>query len=83
MEDRQPNGKIHHRFCQRGGGYDRNVVEPATVFQQIEYMHNNPVRRGLCQKPEDWFWSGAAYYSGLNPGPLRIIRESLPMIVSS
>src|SRR5436190_2171777 len=26
MEDRQPNGKVHHRFWQRGGGYDRNVI---------------------------------------------------------
>jgi putative transposase len=83
MEDRQPNGKIHHRFWQRGGGYDRNIIEPATAFQQIEYMHNNPVRRGLCEKAEDWYWSGAADYAGLGLGPLRINRESLPMIVSS
>src|SRR3954462_2786625 len=48
MEDHQPNGSLHYRFWQRGGGYDRNVVEPATVHQQIEYIHNNPVRRGLC-----------------------------------
>ncbi len=60
MEDRQPNGQTHYRFWQRGGGYDRNLFEPRTVFQQIEYMHNNPVRRGLCQTPEDWLWSGAA-----------------------
>jgi hypothetical protein len=25
MEDRQPNGKVHYRIWQRGGGYDRNV----------------------------------------------------------
>jgi putative transposase len=83
MEDRQPNGKTHYRFWQRGGGYDRNVFEPLTVFQQIEYIHNNPVRRGLCLKPEDWFWSSAADYAGLRAGPLRLDRESLPMIVSS
>jgi putative transposase len=60
MEDRQPGGKTHYRFWQRGGGYDRNVVEPYTVFQQIEYIHNNPVRRGLCERAEDWYWSSAA-----------------------
>ena len=27
MEDRQPNGKVHFRFWQRGGGYDRNVFD--------------------------------------------------------
>ena len=81
MEDRQPNCQRHYRFWQRGGGYDRNVVEPATAFQQIEYIHNNPVRRGLCSKPEDWPWSGAAEYAGLRTGPLRLDRESLPVIV--
>jgi putative transposase len=83
MEDRQPNGTTHYRFWQRGGGYDRNVFESFTVFQQIEYIHNNPVRRGLCLRPEDWLWSGAADYAGLRAGPLRLDRESLPMIVTS
>jgi putative transposase len=78
MEDRQPNGQVHYRFWQRGGGYDRNVVEPATVYQQIEYIHNNPVRRGLCARPQDWKWSGATDYAEMGPGPLRIDRESLP-----
>ncbi len=81
MEDRQPNGTIHYRFWQRGGGYDRNVNEPNTVYEQIEYMHNNPVRRRLCEKAEDWQWSGAADLAGLRTGPLRIDRESLPLIV--
>ena len=83
MEDRQPHGETHYRFWQRGGGYDRNLVEPVTVYQQIEYIHNNPVRRGLCARPEDWPWSGAADYAGLRAGPLRIDRESLPVGVDS
>jgi putative transposase len=78
MEDRQPGSKIHYRFWQRGGGYDRNIVEPKTAFQQIEYIHNNPVRRGLCGKPEDWIWSSAADYLEVRTGPLRIDRQSLP-----
>jgi putative transposase len=80
MEDRQPNGDVHYRFWQRGGGYDRNVFDPVTVFSQIEYMHNNPVRRELCAKAEDWIWSSAADYSGIRVGPLRIDRESLPVV---
>jgi putative transposase len=83
MEDRQPNGQTYYRFWKRGGGYDRNVVEPQTVYQQIEYMHHNPVRRGLCMKPEDWLWSSAADYAGVRAGPLRIDRESLPVLVRS
>ena len=83
MEDRQPNGKTHYRFWQRGGGYDRNVIEPKSAHQQIEYIHNNPVRRGLCMKAEDWFWSSAADYIRASVGPLSIDWESLHMIDGS
>ena len=81
MQDGQPSGKTCYRFWQRGGGYDRNVVEPAAAYQQIDYLHNNPVRRGLCSKPEDWQWSSAADYAGLRAGSLSIDRESLPVVV--
>ena len=77
----QPNEVIHYRLWQRGGGYDRNVVEPATVYHQIDYIHNNPVRRGLCENSEDWPWSSAAQYAGLRSGPLTLDRESLPLFV--
>jgi putative transposase len=77
MEDCQPNGERHYRFWQRGGGYDRNIIEPATAVQQIDYMHANPVRRELCVKPEDWIWSSAADFAGVRAGPLRIDRPSL------
>jgi putative transposase len=64
LKDIQPNGEVHYRFWQRGGGYDRNVIEPATLLQMIEYIHNNPVRRGLVPKPADWIWSSARFYAG-------------------
>jgi putative transposase len=82
MEDRQPNGDVHYRFWQRGGGYDRNICEPPTAFEQVEYLHYNPVRRGLCAEPEDWLWSSAADYAGVRAGPLRLDRASLPVVSS-
>jgi putative transposase len=83
MEDRQPSGTVHYRFWQRGGGYDRNVFEPAAAYEQIDYLHNNPVRRRLCGKPADWLWSSAADYAGIRAGPLRIDRASLPVMVGT
>jgi putative transposase len=80
MEDRQPNGDVYYRFWQRGGGYDRNFIDPATAYQEVEYFHHNPVRRDLCIKPEDWYWSSAADYAGVRVGPLRLDRELLPRI---
>src|SRR2546429_235564 len=65
LKDEQPNGKVAYRFWQRGGGYDRNVIEPATLLRMIEYIHNNPVRRGLVEKATDWVWSSARFYAGM------------------
>lgn len=78
MEDRQPGGRIHYRFWQRGGGYDRNLTEPQTVWAEIEYIHANPVRRGLCQTPTAWQWSSAAEYERPGSGLLRVDQSSLP-----
>ena len=79
LEDRQPNGAVHYRFWQRGGGFDRNVIEPAVVYHEIDYIHMNPVRRGLCERGEDWPWSSAAAYAGVRRGPLNLDRDSLPV----
>jgi putative transposase len=81
MEDRQPSGETHYRFWQRGGGDDRNVIEAATLHRLIDYIHANPVRRGLCKRPGEWLWSSAADYIRLRAGPLRIDRGLLPGIV--
>src|SRR5437762_1133567 len=70
--DEQPNGEVHYRFWQRGGGYDRNIHEMSTLHRMIEYIHNNPVRRGLVAKPTDWPWSSARYYAGMMDVHLRM-----------
>ncbi len=37
--------------------YDFNVWSSAKLGEKLDYLHNNPVRRGLVQRPEDWPWS--------------------------
>jgi putative transposase len=64
LKDVQPNGQIHYRFWQRGGGYDRNINDPRTLLYMIEYIHQNPVRRGLVKRATDWPWSSARFYAG-------------------
>ena len=72
LQDRQPNGTVHHRFWQRGGGYDRNVFEPSTLMFIIDYIHNNPVRRGLVANLTDWMWSSARFYAGEPNVPIQM-----------
>ena len=64
------------RFWQEGPGYDRNLTRPAMALAAIDYLHNNPVRRGLVKEPLDWKWSSARYYlsdsTSANCGPPEI-----------
>ena len=51
---RKRGKKTERLFWQSGGGYDRNVIEPGTLMEMINYIHMNPVRRELVKKPEEW-----------------------------
>ena len=35
-----------------------------TLNQKIQYIHNNPVKAGLVENPNDWPYSSASSYSG-------------------
>jgi putative transposase len=67
----QRGRRRERHFWQIGGGHDRNVSEPADLHNTIDYDHNNPVRKGLCERPEDWKWSSAGWLAGLEPNTLR------------
>jgi putative transposase len=64
---RERPGKESFRFWQEGPGYDRNLQKPSTILTAIDYLHMNPVRRGLVLKAIDWKWSSARWY--LNDPP--------------
>jgi putative transposase len=63
----QEGDRVRHRFWQPGGGYDRNITSSETLRAMIEYIHANPVRRGLVSRIEDWEWSSARWYAGIRP----------------
>jgi putative transposase len=61
---RRRGGSRERLFWQSGGGYDRNIEEPRTLQAMIDYLHLNPVRRGLVARAADWRWSSAGWYEG-------------------
>ena len=63
-------GRPH--FWQQGGGYDRNIVNDHAVRQKIDYIHANPVRRELANRPTDWPWSSAQWYESDQTMPVPI-----------
>ena len=42
------------------------------AWQKLEYIHNNPVKAGIVEKPEDYLYSSARDYNSLK-GMLDII----------
>lgn len=65
-------GRVTFRFWQPGGGFDENLWNTRTIEQVIDYIHANPVRRGLVDRPTDWRWSSARAHAGLGDVPLEV-----------
>ena len=59
MITRRRRGSRERVYWQCGGGYDWNIEEPGTLRTIIDYVHLNPVRRGLVARATDWRWSSA------------------------
>jgi len=48
-----------YRFWQRGGGFDRNIRDGGEFAETIDYIHQNPVKRGLVDEAAAYRWSSA------------------------
>jgi len=42
--------------------YDFNVWSEQKCVEKLRYIHRNPVKRGLVERPEDWLWSSFRHY---------------------
>ncbi|MGE3107137.1 MAG: transposase [Phycisphaerales bacterium] len=60
------------RFWQPGGGFDRNVRDAEEYAKTIEYIHQNPVERGLVAATTDYRWSSARAYAGIDDGLVHV-----------
>ena len=79
--------RLHQR---RGSGgplwqhqfWDRFVRHEREFQERLEYMHLNPVRKGLVKQPEDWRWSSynnfALDKAVVEACPIRIDYVRLP-----
>ena len=52
--------------------YDFNVFTEAKRIEKLGYIHWNPVKRGLVDRPEDWPWSSCRFYQTGEPGRVSI-----------
>ena len=58
-----------------GRYYDFNVWSKSKRIEKLRYIHRNPVKRGLVQKPEDWRWSSFLHYATGVEGAVEIESE--------
>jgi len=61
-----------HQFWQEGT-HPVLVQNQAIMRQKLEYMHNNPIRRGYVDDPTHWRYSSARNYAG-HDGILEVTR---------
>jgi putative transposase len=54
-----------YQFWQEGS-HPQCIDGEEMLRQKLEYIHNNPVKRGFVDAPEHWRWSSARCYAGGN-----------------
>jgi putative transposase len=52
--------------------YDFNVYSQPKIAEKLHYMHENPVVRGLVERPEQWDWSSFRTYAGGETGIVKV-----------
>jgi putative transposase len=67
IRNRAPRLAFWQRRC-----YDHNCRSEESLWEKVAYCHNNPVKRGLVEAPEEWKWSSYRWYAGLPDVPLQM-----------
>jgi len=44
-------------------------------MEKLRYIHRNPVKAGMCERPEDWEWSSFRHYATGSEGRVEIESE--------
>lgn len=58
----EPAGLVRHKIWQRIQA--ANVYSDRFLKQKMDYIHDNPVRKRLVQRAEEYPYSSAAFYAG-------------------
>jgi putative transposase len=55
--------------------YDFNIRNYPQFVEKLRYIHRNPVKAGLCERPEDWEWGSFCCYATGCEGRVEIESE--------
>ena len=78
---------LHHGGMQTGPiwqkrFYDFNVCTTEKRIEKLRYMHRNPVKRGLAEKPEEWKWSSFRTYACGEEGLVKVKCQEWPLRIT-
>jgi hypothetical protein len=62
-EFRKRAGKDRERRFWQSTRHAVGIFSESFWRQKVNYIHNNPCRKGLVRYPEDWRFSSAAYWA--------------------
>jgi len=84
QEDFRLLGKLRCQQTERGkdrihqlwqdDNHPEAIISEAMMLQKLEYIHNNPVKRGYVDDPAHWRYSSARDYAGVE-GLLPVDRD--------
>ena len=63
-QNRLDSRKSHRYRVWRPGFHPQALLSNSMMDQKISYIHENPVRKGLVQRAEDWPYSSLAFLKG-------------------
>ena len=66
---------LDHGHIWQARFYDFVVFTEKKRVEKLRYIHRNPVKRGLCERPEDWEWSSFRHYATAIEGWVEIESE--------
>jgi putative transposase len=56
------------------GSQPKQIASDEMMLQKVEYIHNNPVKRGYVDDPVHWRYSSARNYAG-QPGLIDVVTD--------
>ncbi len=55
----------HHKYELVDENHAIELISHSFTCQKMAYIHENPIRSGRVEKPENWMYSSQRNYSGL------------------
>lgn len=74
-EGKDLKGITNYKFWQ-DGNHPEEISSNKFFNEKLDYIHNNPVEELIVDRPEDYYFSSARNYAGLN-NQLEIVLESV------